>query len=245
MAANFLPAGCGGGGEAVRPSSVSNEQLAPPNWSLGEDAAVAAPPELDDESRAATPSPLDVKRAYLAVGLARVAPTLEAPEMRAKVRALQAGDSDLAANAGDERLPHNWEIRFARGNTTDVYAAQLDQFGIELGVVQPDGRIVYVRQLSAPEPEVHEGPADEEKRFYFTWRSGDLGQADSELLIRAKVSVEDRVVLKLLPPQLEQRLVDLEREYAGERADRVQKTRFAIRGRAPWFEFYVAEQWYR
>ena len=57
-----------------------------------------------------------------------------------------------------------------KGITKDKYARQLDFFGIELAVVMPGNKLVYVRNFSKPKPQTHTGPADQEKRFYLTWR---------------------------------------------------------------------------
>ncbi len=82
-------------------------------------------------------------------------------------------------------LPRNWEVVFQKGNTLDLYARQLDFFKIELGVVLPDNKIAYAFNLSKRKPEsrVSADPANTERRYYLTWRSGDLEQADRELLL--------------------------------------------------------------
>ena len=147
----------------------------------------------------------------------------------------KAGEKDVAAR--------NWELRFLKGNTKDKYARQLDFFGIELAVVMPGNKLVYVRKFSKPKPENHTGPADQEKRCYLTWRNGDLSRADVELLSRAGVSPGDRVVLKILPADVEAKLAKLEKDYAGDDAGNVSKTQFGIRAAGDGYEFYVAEQY--
>ena len=135
----------------------------------------------------------------------------------------------------------NWELCFAKGVTKDKYARQLDFFGIELAVVMPDNQLVYVRKFTKPKPETHTGPADQEKRCYLAWRNGDLSRANVELLARAGVKPGDRVVLKILPADVEENLDKLERERAGDDADNVSKTQFGIRAAGDGYEFYVTE----
>ncbi len=147
----------------------------------------------------------------------------------------KAGEKDLSGR--------NWELRFAKGITKEKYARQLDYFGIELAVVMPDNKLVYVRNFSKPKPETHTGPADEEKRFYLTWRSGDLSRADVDLLDRTGVSPGDRVVLKILPTKVEAKLAELEKGHAGDDSGDVIKTQFGIRPTGDGYEFYVSEQY--
>ena len=147
----------------------------------------------------------------------------------------EVGEKDLAAR--------NWELRFGKGLTKEKYARQLDFFGVELAVVMPDNKLVYVRNFSKPKPETHTGPADQEQRYYLTWRYGDLSRADVELLDRAGVSPGDRVVLKILPADVEAKLAKLEKVYAGDESGNVSKTQFGIRAAGDGYEFYVTDQY--
>ena len=137
----------------------------------------------------------------------------------------------------------NWELGFLKGITKEKYARQLDFFGIELAVVMPNNKLVYIRKFSKSKPEKHTGRADQEKRFYLTWRSGDLGRADAELLERAGVKPGDRVVLKILPAEVEAKLAELEKEHAGDDWGNVSETQFGIRPAGDGYEFYVVEQY--
>jgi hypothetical protein len=151
------------------------------------------------------------------------------------------GDQRKAA-AGGASLARCWEIRFIKGHTKEKYARQLDYFGIELAVVMPDNKLVYVRDFSKAKPQTRSGPADAEKRWYLTWREGDLSRADAELLAAAGVSTSERIVLKVLPPEVEAKLAELEKASAGDEMGEVAKTRFGIREAADGYEFYVIEQ---
>lgn len=109
-----------------------------------------------------------------------------------------------------------WEVRFEQG-TTDQYAAMLDFFGIELGVLMPGGKVRCVSRLSSDRPVVREIDSSDEKRYYLTRLKGDTENADRELLAKANVPSEGRLILKLLPPELERELAEMERRRAGDR----------------------------
>ncbi|GIX02506.1 MAG: hypothetical protein KatS3mg112_1443 [Thermogutta sp.] len=150
-----------------------------------------------------------------------------------------------AGGTGGSGVPRRWEIFFDKGNTLDTYARQLDYFKIELGVLLPGNKVQYASGFSQPQPRVRIGPADAEKRFYLTWQRGDLQEADKQLLAKAGIDADNRIILKFLPPEVEAQLAALERAHAGSRADRVSSTRFGIRREGSGFAFYVISQQYR
>lgn len=154
-----------------------------------------------------------------------------------------AGQGGTDTRRGGRSL--GWEIRFDPGNTLETYAKQLDFFGIELGVLLPDNQILYVGNLSKAEPTLRQGPADQESRYYFTWRQGELLAADRELLRKAGVDPKDRLILKFLPDKWVAELLRLEKQQAGQKGQNVRETRFGIRAAGEGYEFYVLEQIYR
>lgn len=145
---------------------------------------------------------------------------------------------------GDGRGRRHWEFLFPEGCTTTEYAKLLDFFDIELAVVQGGGRVAYVSQLSAPKPVVRYGVSELEKRYYLTWLKGDLQGAEQELLAKAGVEHNGRLILKFLSQELETYLATMEVRKGGEHKDRIRATYFGIkRGNAPKdFEFYIANQ---
>ncbi len=78
--------------------------------------------------------------------------------------------------SANPRIAH-WEIRFPSGNTVDTYARQLDALNIELGVIGGSDRIVYASGFTKDKPDRREGRADDEQRFYMTWRSGGTARS--------------------------------------------------------------------
>lgn len=151
------------------------------------------------------------------------------------------GDLRQPAAAGSPPW-QRWEIRLLEGHTLETYSRQLDFFAIELGVLLPEGKVLYVFNLSQAKPDTRLGDVRDETRCYLTWQSGRLGEADEELLTRAGVDGAGRVVLKFLPPAVERKLAELERAEAGSALDRVEKTCFGVRAAEGGYEFFVYEQ---
>ena len=147
-----------------------------------------------------------------------------------------------AAAPEDARAGRNWEIHFVKGNTLENYARQLDFFGIELAVVMPGNKLLYASGFSQPKPQTRTAAADQEKRYYLTWRDSQSQQADRDLLARVAVQPQGRIVLKILPAALEGKLAALEQRQAGRQAGNVGKTAFGIRAEGDGYAFYVVEQ---
>lgn len=139
-----------------------------------------------------------------------------------------------------------WEVRFGEGNTLDTYARQLDFFGIELGVYpMPNNMVAYARNLASQRPETRTGPADQEQRFYMTWRQGGLEQADRELLAKAGISAQGKIIVKFIPNDLERQLAAMEKTRAGREANNIRTTYFGIRAERGGYRFYISDQSYR
>ncbi|MEN6459079.1 MAG: hypothetical protein ABFC63_09120 [Thermoguttaceae bacterium] len=177
-------------------------------------------------------------------------PSLAAPAHRGSYGAgggIYGGFGDgrgLGHGPGKPGLPRHWEVTFQKGSTLDLYAKQLDYFGIELGVVMPDNRVVYAFNLKKPKPDKKEirDPAKNETRYYLTWRSGALEAADEELLKRAGIDCEGRQIFKFLSQETEQKLAALERDFRGASPKDISKTRFGVQTVGDGFVFYVIEQ---
>ena len=138
--------------------------------------------------------------------------------------------------------PRRWEFLFEKGITVPEYARMLDRSGIELGILQTGGKVVYVSNLAAAKPTVREGETADEKRYYLTWTKSDTDAADRELLEKAGVSNEGRPILKFLPPALESELETMERKKAGTRANDIRMTSFGVKRQGDTFRFFVLDQ---
>jgi len=151
----------------------------------------------------------------------------------------------IGPGSGTGGRPRHWELRFPRDNSLEAYAKQLDFFGIQLGVLLPGNKVQYAYNLSKSQPDQRTGAANQEKRYYLTWRRGELEQADRELLARAKVDYQNRLILKFLPVEIEKQLWSLEKARAGDGSAGVPTTVFGIRAEGNGYSFYVIEQTFR
>lgn len=140
--------------------------------------------------------------------------------------------------------PRRWEVQFLEGNTIDLYAQQLDSFRIELGVLEPNGTVSYAFGFTQSEPMKRNAKTEDEKRYYLTWKNGELEKADRTLLSKAGIDHEGKLVLKFLSPELENMLSEMEAKHAGSKYNQVRATFFAIRRKGNGFEFYIADQIY-
>ncbi|MDZ7619572.1 MAG: hypothetical protein U1E05_21435 [Patescibacteria group bacterium] len=184
---------------------------------------------------------------------------LAEPEMTERLASIADAVSSRSALLGDPSLGQSgrqgggdqggaerrWELTFIQGNTLEVYARQLDFFRIELGVLERGNRITYVSNLAQPKPDTRVGVADAETRYYLTWRGGELVEADRQLLARAGVESNGRLILKLLPPEVEGQLAQLEKTHAGNEAEQVRRTRFGISPDGDGYRFRVIDQTFR
>ena len=158
------------------------------------------------------------------------------------------GDGRTKGNGDGKAGRRHWEFLFPEGNTVNQYAKQLDYFEIELGVPQPGGKITYVSKLSTTIPQVRTAPSEFEDRYYLTWLKGDLEKAERDMLNKAGVDNEGKMVVKFISPKLEQHLAVMEITKAGDKKNNIRATYFTLRpqkGKANAFEFYVSEQIYR
>jgi hypothetical protein len=147
---------------------------------------------------------------------------------------------------GEPGVPRaqRWEITFPKGNTLEEYARQLDHFGIELAAIGVTRRIEYVSDVAQKKPKLRAGPGQDEQRLYMSWRQGDLAEADRELLEKAGVQTDGKIVVQFIPPDLENTLARLELDYRDRAATEIRKTHFALRGTRDNYEFYVTDQTY-
>lgn len=196
---------------------------------------------IDEEIELQEPSLQDTLAA-VADAVAEQAAMLENPSLSDQTkRGRGGGGKGLGSGDGTgSGLARRWEVYF-EGSSLSVYARQLDSFGIELGVLMPGNQVIYAYNLSKPRPDKRTGPADAEKRYYLTWRGGELQQADRELLARAGIESSGRIMLKFLPPEVEANLQNLETTVKGPKTERERKTRFGLRSQGAGYAFFVID----
>jgi hypothetical protein len=138
-----------------------------------------------------------------------------------------------------------WFIKFASENSLEEYARQLDYFGVELGVLYPEGRLVYVTNLSQRSPTKREvASAADEQRLYFTWQGGERQEADIKLLAKAGVQVGQGRILHFYKTDTENRLAVVERNFANRKAKEIRRTYFAVVKQGQGYTFEVTRQTY-
>lgn len=202
---------------------------------------------IDEEIELEQPA-LQERLAVIAEAVALKTAELDDPAWRSQggVGAGGGPGSGTGGTGSGSGVRRQWEVRFIKGNTLDSYARQLDFFGIELGVLMPDNKLICALNLSKRKPDTRTVGADQEKRYYLTWRSGELQQADRDLLARAGIQSAGRIILKFLPPELEAKLAGMEKTRAGRHAERVRRTRFEVRPNgAGGYLFFIVDQTYK
>ena len=139
-----------------------------------------------------------------------------------------------------------WRIQWNVG-ALDEYARQLDHFEIELGCGGGKPLMDYARLLSTAKPAVRTGRGSDEQRIYMTGRDQDLLAANRQLLAKAGIVTEGRIILQFLSTSLCRELTKIEIQCAassGHRLSEVRRTHFAIRRHEATYEFYVDDQEY-
>lgn len=231
-------AGCSASGPAAAPKTFADDDE--PQAIVAAAAPAPAASQADD-------SAVDQQLAGVVRTVAAQKPALLQPALLQALRAPGEPAAPVAVDAGGPApaASHNWDLQFPKGDTLESYARQLDFFGIELGLLMPGNKIIYAFSLSRLKPDVRTGPADAEGRFYFSWKRGDLVEADHQLYRFAGVATEGRVILHFLPAEIEGVMAELEKSHAGDQAAAVVSTRFGIRRKHTGFELVVLEQTYK
>jgi hypothetical protein len=138
-----------------------------------------------------------------------------------------------------------WYVGFAGDNALDEYAKQLDYFDIEIGVLDPGGKVTYLSGLSKPSStkRVSNDPGAE-KRLNFTWQGGERKGADIKLFEKAGVSVGNGKLYHFYPQKLEDHLATIEFKFANRKAKEIRRTYFQVEKAGGGYQFKVTRQTY-
>lgn len=157
------------------------------------------------------------------------------------------GRKPLGMGGGKGGIPREqrWFVNFSERGTLEEYTAQLDYFGIELGVLLPDGKLTLISNLTAARPMVRTltNGADE-KRLYMTWRGGSRKALDLQIFQKAGVNASQGLVMHFYPQNTENMLANLELQYRNKKADQIKRTYFVVRKTKDGYEFAVSSQTY-
>lgn len=177
---------------------------------------------------------------------------------------ISAAASSKGSGMGDSRPPgplgegvtdvippwERWEIRFSTTGI-DVYARQLDFFKIELGAAGGGlPQVDYAYNL-ARGPDKKSGNPEDEKRIYMSWQKGggQMAVFDRQLIQRANIKTDRRMILQFYPKETERLLYSLEvaaaREAGHTDPREFLKTIFGVRTTRRGYEFHVIDQYFR
>jgi hypothetical protein len=148
---------------------------------------------------------------------------------------------------GEDVIPpwERWEFQYS-SSSIEVYARQLDFFKIELAAAGGARLIDYAYNLSRNPPSRRQGESKEEKRIYFTWKTGRLREFDQQLLERAGIATAGRIIMQLIPEEINEALHALEFENSPGRSPKEWlRTIFGVRPQGNGYEYYIIEQIFR
>lgn len=155
------------------------------------------------------------------------------------------GDARSAGKGGTGGVTPRWErwqVRFS-STSVDLYAKQLDFFGIELAAIGGGSKDVeYAAKLASTPMQRRTGPSKDEKRLFMTWTKGALKEFDLKLLQKAGVPMQGKECIQLYSQATENQMAALENEkLAGKSLKSVKRTIFAVRSAGSGYEMYVAD----
>lgn len=160
------------------------------------------------------------------------------------------GRRPLGMGNGEKGLPREqrWFVAFADGGTLNEYARQLEYFKIQLGVLVPSGKLIYLSNLTADRPTTREETnGAREKRMYMTWQGGKLRAADRKLFAKAGIDITGGILFHFYPRQTELKLARLETERArrsDHTIDQIRRTYFVVQRSVNEYKFVVTRQIY-
>ncbi len=185
---------------------------------LAENAAVQAPPQVEDDSETKGP-----------VGSG-------------------TDNRELGNGDGKSGIPSDqrWFVRFSERGTLNEYARQLDFFGIELGAEFPGGKLTYLSNVSADKSVKRDlNNRSDEKRLNMSWRGGNRRKADVQLFRKAGIDVTGARIRHFYPPKTEAKMARREREYQNRPTSQILRTYFLVRSANPGYKFVVTRQSYK
>lgn len=148
---------------------------------------------------------------------------------------------------GERGFPREtrWMVRWADDSSPDMYAAQLEYFGIELGALTRDGKLIYLSNLTAERPTARTVTSGaDEKRLYMTWQAGERQKADLALFEKAGIKLDKVTLFHFYPAQTEQQLAQLEVSYANKQPQYIRKTYYVVQRERNGYKLVVTRQLY-
>jgi len=156
------------------------------------------------------------------------------------------GRRGLGSGPGRSGFPREqrWFVTFADQSSLTEYARQLDFFGIELAALYPEGKIVFLSNLSKTASKRTAESGKGETRLYMTWQGGSRRLADMELLKKNGVDTTNTVVMQFYSKETETMMAQLELDYGKRKVDEIRRTYYAIEPDGAGYRFRVTRQIY-
>lgn len=161
------------------------------------------------------------------------------------------GDADPPISSSDREIrPEHlrWYIRFPDRGSLETYAAQLDYFGIEVGVKKKGQPIVLLSNVSrsrAKQTTITSG-TQRPNVMTFLWIGGGRKRADLRLFKeKAGIDASTGIILHLYPAKTVQLLRDAERKAAKRPVRDILRTYFSVVRTAEGFAFVPVRIVYR
>jgi hypothetical protein len=157
------------------------------------------------------------------------------------------GRRALGIGSGKGGVPREqrWYVSYNDRETIEEYGKQIDFFGIELGLLTADGKLIYLSRLAQATPAVRTTNTGKgENRLYMTWQGGARRRADLQLFQRAGIEPGASVLMQFYPPQIEKLLVRLELDFKKRALPEIRRTYFSTRPIDTGYEFFVTRQTY-
>ena len=156
-----------------------------------------------------------------------------------------SGMPALGSGTGTGGVPRSqrWLVNFNDGASLKEYAKQLDFFGIELGVITPEGTLKFASDLSTPNPKTRElKDGSQEKRLFMSWQGGARKVADQRLFRAAGVNANGLPILHFYPANTENMLALLEKNATTRKMSEIRRTYFDVKSDQGGYTFKVRKQ---
>lgn len=155
-------------------------------------------------------------------------------------------EKGLNTGSQADRPHERWQIRYS-SVSRELYAKQLNFFGIELGAVsRATPTIRYVTELTADRPTRREGRKSLEERIFFSHRNDQMREWDKSLLVDAGESDDELesefILVHFYPGAIREQLLEIEKAEIGDQAvGDIKRTTFGVKQTERGFEYYIIE----
>ncbi|MDB4614466.1 hypothetical protein OAH18_02125 [bacterium] len=231
--------------EPLRLQISNNRQRSPALQVVSPDPETGDPSVVDTQSAEAQLQTQVDQLATVATSSVQVAEKIEAKD---KATAGQPGSqvadgTKVVKTTRSKNRSQRWFFEFDRQSLTE-YAKQLDHFKIEVGTVTPDGKLVYLRDVTKKTPTIRTvRSGKDEKRMYF--RGLGSQSAAIKLFANCGIDASQGLTVHFLPKELEAQLAKLELEKNDADAKDILRTYFRIKPTKTGYKFEVKRQLFR